>query len=349
MLTFFVPPIHRVPTGGNVFNRRVMEALSNKDAMKGVVSVVEGFPGEVAPRPVDSGGNSVALVDSLVARTAGRSTVLKARRLFPKLIMIVHYLNLLNPDRRGSRDVQREREILKDYDGFITTSRYSREALIAHGVTPALVRVVTPGLNGIFRSRPRIDSRSRPVRILTVSNLLAGKGLVGFLRVLEETGDLSWEWDIVGTDSLDAAYARRFRRRLDESSVLSRVRLNGSLSGRKLVDIYDRSDLFVLPSRFESCSLVLMEAMARGLPVMAFEVGGIPETVQGSGGARLIPPGNWRRFGDAVRKLVEDASERAAMGTEGRETSRTFPSWDTTGREFRKKVLELKRYRPDGG
>lgn len=334
MINFFVPSIHHLPTGGNIFNREVINYLSGKARIDVEVKLVDSGEADIAITGTRPGVNSVAVVDSLVARYAHGAVIFSAREIFSRIVIVVHYLHLLDPAHRGSDEIQLERKILEAGDGFVTTSRFSRAALISHGVLPGSVTVVRPGLHERFRGLPKVKALGDTIRLLTVSNFLPGKGMIRLVGILDEMRDKKWTWDVVGWDVLDDGYSTRFKNRLKTSSISSRVRVHGALSRSQLVDVYDRCDLFLLPSRFESCGMVLMEAMARGIPGVAFKVGGIPETVMGSGGVLLIPAGNWRGFGQAVRELVEDRSRRVGMGRMGWETSKRFPSWEAAGQEF---------------
>lgn len=339
MITFFVPSIRPVPTGGNIFNQEIITYLMKTGGLESDLDVVESDRIRLPTAASPDETMRVAVVDSLVARATGSAVTQKAREAFSSMVMIVHYLHLLNPAHNGSGNVQSEREMLKAYDGFVTTSQYSRKALVSHGVPPESVAVLRPGLRDIFRGPLKGISHSPPIRILTVSNVVPGKGLMGLVDVLQAMESLPWRWDVVGTGSLDEDHAARFRNRLSESPLSFRVHLHGSLSDRELLQIYDNSHLFVLPSRFESCSMVLMEAMARGLPAVAFEVGGIPETVMGSQGVWLIPSGDWDAFGEALRELVNHRSRRVTVGREGWKTSKDFPSWNSAGREFYEAIM----------
>src|SRR6185295_14013841 len=74
------------------------------------------------------------------------------------------------------------------------------------------------------------------------------------------------------------------------------------------------SDVFVLASDWEGNPLAVMEAMAAGLPVIATEVGGIPELVRSGEHGLLVPAGDCRGFAAAMQTLFDDAVTRRAMG-----------------------------------
>jgi glycosyltransferase involved in cell wall biosynthesis len=82
-------------------------------------------------------------------------------------------------------------------------------------------------------------------------------------------------------------------------------------------DLIHSSDLFVLSTRSEGLPMSILEAMAAGLPVVASEVGGIPELVDAETGV-LVPPEDSTALASAVEKLIEDPGLRARLGAAGR-------------------------------
>jgi len=80
---------------------------------------------------------------------------------------------------------------------------------------------------------------------------------------------------------------------------------------------YGSMDIFVLPSLTEGLPLVLLEAMAMGLPVVATKVGGVPYVIDGKEGI-LVPPGNIEELKDAIISMARDANLRRSSGEEGR-------------------------------
>ncbi len=108
--------------------------------------------------------------------------------------------------------------------------------------------------------------------------------------------------------------------------VQDRVKLLGRLDSDGLVQAYNSADLFVMPSLFEPFGIVLLEAMASGLPIVASRVGGIPEVVEEGKTAMLVPPGNPEELRIAIEALLSNDRLRRAMGHAGRERAALF-SW----------------------
>lgn len=97
-----------------------------------------------------------------------------------------------------------------------------------------------------------------------------------------------------------------------------RVHHNVRANSPELRELYATSDLFVLPTLADCFSLVLMEALASGMPVVSTRMGGIPDIVLEGRTGHLVEPGDGAALGDAVEALVVDANRRRSMGEQGR-------------------------------
>jgi glycosyltransferase involved in cell wall biosynthesis len=112
--------------------------------------------------------------------------------------------------------------------------------------------------------------------------------------------------------------------------------LAGAVSDEELARLYGEADLFVLPSRFEGYGMAYAEALAHGLPVVATTAGAIPDTVPADAGL-LVPADDVGALANALRRLIEQPEERAALAAAARATR--FPSWSEQAAKFAQ-VLE---------
>ena len=95
-----------------------------------------------------------------------------------------------------------------------------------------------------------------------------------------------------GSLTRDPDFVRPAARPADRAGSTDRVRLAGPLTGADLAAAYAAADLLVLPSRGETYGMVVTEALARGIPVLATEVGGLPEALgHAPDGDRARPAG----------------------------------------------------------
>lgn len=88
---------------------------------------------------------------------------------------------------------------------------------------------------------------------------------------------------------------------------------------KKLCDIYNASDIFVLPSLEDNLPNTMMEAMSCGIPVIAFNTGGIPDMIEDDLTGRLIPCGSDKKFAKAILDLIFNDGKRSMIGKKSRE------------------------------
>ncbi|HKV90646.1 MAG TPA: glycosyltransferase family 4 protein [Thermoplasmata archaeon] len=156
----------------------------------------------------------------------------------------------------------------------------------------------------------RLDPDRKGLRTLIES---LGAAPAGFrLRLVGQ------DWN--GGRALVTTLARRF-------GVASSVELVGPVDRAALLGEYARADLFVLPSRYECTPIVLMEAMAAGLPIIATRVGSVAEVVSEGRNALLVPADDPRELRTAIDRLLGDPDLRARFAASGRDEVRRF-SWE---------------------
>ena len=196
------------------------------------------------------------------------------------------------------------------------------------GVTRSEIRVIYNGTRPAdpARASARADLRTElklPATarvILTVGRLSLQKGYEDLLGVvpdvLDEHPDVVFVW--AGEGSMRAEL---------ESAVV-----RGGLSGRVLLlghrtdvpALLDGADLFVLPSRFEGLPFALLEAMARGVPVLTSDAGGSSEVVRPGADGLIYPEGNRSELSDRLRWALHHPEEMTAMGHSARSRAAEF-------------------------
>lgn len=105
------------------------------------------------------------------------------------------------------------------------------------------------------------------------------------------------------------------------------VKFTGFLGGEALAQAYASADVFVFPSALETFGLVVVEALAAGLPVVASRVGGVPDVIRAGQTGYTFEIGDAAGLIDGVRRLAADAALRAAMRLNARAYAET-QSWD---------------------
>ncbi|HEY7198031.1 MAG TPA: glycosyltransferase family 4 protein [Gaiellaceae bacterium] len=326
------------PSGGNAYDRRICQELAGMGRPVQIHQVTGSWPtpdpdayaalaGVVARIP----DRAVVLLDGLVASTAPEVLVREAGRL--RLVVLVHMPLGHRPRRRDAR--AREGAVLAAAAAVVTTSAWSRRRLLElYALPDDRVHVAEPGVDTSALAAGTAASAA----LLCVAAVIPGKGHDVLLDALAAIADLSWDCLCVGSLDRDPAFAGELRRRVLDDGLGERVRFAGPCAARDLDRSYAAADLFVLPSRGETYGMVVTEALARGVPVVAADVGGVGEALgHGADGARpglLVPPDDPGALASALRAWLADADLRLAWRRAARERRASLPEWSNTASVF---------------
>lgn len=184
--------------------------------------------------------------------------------------------------------------------GTIAVSHSLAEAVKQLGVRPEKVFTIPNGVN-LDRFHPANGDRKN--HVLFVGNLTENKGvrylIEAFPYVLSCIPDV--RLIVIGGGPQKESFEAAARRQ----GIADRVIFLGSKSPQEVADWMRSSQLFVLPSLSEGFGVVLLEAMASGLPCIGTRTGGIPDIITPEIG-RLVPPADSQALGEAVVEMLRD-------------------------------------------
>lgn len=115
----------------------------------------------------------------------------------------------------------------------------------------------------------------------------------------------------------------------------------GRLMGDELAQAYASADVFTFPSDTETLGLVVLEAMASGLPVVAADAGGVPDLVRSGEDGILLPPDATARWVEAVGGLLEDRLRRVELGSRARLAVERAWTWEAATADLRAHYVDL--------
>lgn len=167
------------------------------------------------------------------------------------------------------------------------------------------------------------------LKFITVSRLINRKGIDHVLNALAALGDKSLSYLIVGTGNYESKL-KKMTRVLNLEDI---VTFYGYCSREKLPELYNQSDVFILPSLAESFGMVFAEAMACGLPIIGGRTGGVPDLVRKENGI-LVEPGNVDEIKDAIVKMKNSAQMRSTMGQLNRKRVELHYSWRSVAQKY---------------
>ncbi|HET9174750.1 MAG TPA: glycosyltransferase family 4 protein, partial [Pseudolabrys sp.] len=110
-----------------------------------------------------------------------------------------------------------------------------------------------------------------------------------------------------------------------------RVTVLGTVSTQQIAELYAKSDIFALASRFEGYGMAYSEAIAHGLPVVGTNAGAIPDIVPPNAGI-LVEPDDVPAFAVALRRLTSDANERKRLAAGARAAAAKLPTWQDSAK-----------------
>jgi glycogen(starch) synthase len=168
----------------------------------------------------------------------------------------------------------------------------------------------------------RPDTRDRQITVLFVGRLELRKGIDVFLaaaeRLLTERPDTAVL--IAGADTRPEGTSTEAEWRANVSDSISKqVEFLGDVDDSRLHELYAAADVVVLPSRYESFGLVVVEAMMHAAAVISSDVGGIAEVGRSGVDCVLTPPGDAEALAAAMIDLVDRPDRRDELGARARE------------------------------
>ena len=166
--------------------------------------------------------------------------------------------------------------------------------------------------NGVSPRSAAVAERGSAARLVMVGRLQAPKDPITLVRALGLMRRRDYEGLLVG-DGPERALVEEEIARL---GIGSAVRLLGERTD--VPELLAQADVFVLSTRSEGLPLSVLEAMAAGLPVIASNVGGIPELVVDGVSGVLVPPGDPGALAEAIERLLENPSLALRLGEAGR-------------------------------
>lgn len=309
-------------SGGNVYDARLADGLRERGwelRMPHAAPDTAAADVGAALAAVPPGG--LALVDGLVARWAPDAVVGACARVH--LIVLAHMVVAAFPG--ASPDgVAAERRALGAAERVIASSGWTAAELLRRGVVAeGRVAVARPGAFGA----PQAAGPVADGELLCVGVIAPHKGQDVLLDALALLGEHEWACTLAGSTTTDPGFAARVREAA--ARFPGRVRMPGVLSGGELDRAYRRAAVLVAPSRVESFGMAVADALARGLPAIASDVGGIGEAASG-GGALLVRPGDPKSLARALHSWLDDPAVRAGLRAGAEEAALRALRWSDT-------------------
>ncbi len=209
------------------------------------------------------------------------------------------------------------------WTSLIAVSATVKQEYVRAGFDPERIEVIYNGIDPRFLTLPPGEKSADKdcIQLLFVGRLRDEKGILIILKALDlllnepnhqDSIESRLHLNIFGTG--DKTYINELQTFLQEKHLTKAVTFHGKVPQDELIRHYDNSDIMLVPSLWqEPFGLVIAEAMARGLPVIASNVGGPAEILTHEVNGLLIEPGDERALATAITQLIEQPEKRARL------------------------------------
>jgi glycosyltransferase involved in cell wall biosynthesis len=223
------------------------------------------------------------------------------------------------------RVVEKERQLALLSKAVIAVSNSVKRELVTRYDVPSKKITVIPNGVDVDAFKP---AAKRDKVILYVGRQTAHKGLPYLIQAFTEFVRANGDYRLVLVgERLEGGIDLSLVKLSKELGISNRVSFTGRLPEREVRSLMGSATCLVLPSLAESFGMAVLEAIASATPVVATNVGGIPDIVQHGLNGLLVQPADSHALAESIARIVSDSKLRRRLSENGKETCRKF-SWD---------------------
>jgi glycosyltransferase involved in cell wall biosynthesis len=210
-------------------------------------------------------------------------------------------------------------------DKIISPSAFIKDTIHSeYNCENSLIEVIENGINfELYKhEEPAFINSSSTLKLISASRLNEQKGIEYLVEigVLLSKKNVPFHITVAGDGDLKTELASQIR----DLKLEKNFSILGFLNKEKLVEKYKESNIFISTSIYEPFGLVILEAMASGLPVVSFNIGGIREIIKNAYNGVLVNPGDSKSFAKEILKLQQNNVRRKSIVKNGLETAKKY-------------------------
>jgi glycosyltransferase involved in cell wall biosynthesis len=328
---FLIPGDWNIPTGGYTYDRRMVLALREAGWRVDVHGIHGSWPHPAAVDLQAAADLMASLPDDTLVVADGLAFGAMAGVVAPhaarlRWVALVHHpLHLETGLTDAARETLQRSETLALglAHRVVVTSPTTATDVAAMGVPSERISVIEPGTDAApLQANPA--AHGGPVRLLCVATLTPRKGHHLLLQALANLTHLDWELHNVGSATRDPDTAAALRALA--APLGDRVFWHGEVDSLALHAHYAAADVFVLASLHEGFGMVVTEALAHGLPVIASDAGALVHTLPRDAGLQ-VPSGALPPLQAALADMLTDAALRTRLAAGARAAAARLPNW----------------------
>jgi glycosyltransferase involved in cell wall biosynthesis len=228
--------------------------------------------------------------------------------------------------------------LVKNSFKTITNSSETLKVSLENGLKKTKLEIIPFGVDTNIFKPNNVSKEKKIIQILSIGYLIERKGFEYLIKSVREVLKIydNVKLKIVGTGPLE----NQIKNQIKELKLAGNIELVGNVSDEELLDLYNSSDIFVLPSivdsqgNTEGLGVVLLEAMACKLPVIASNIGGIPDIVHDNVNGILVPQKDVFELSKAINKMINSEEFRKSMAINGYDMVKVHFSWEQIAKDY---------------
>jgi glycosyltransferase involved in cell wall biosynthesis len=348
LIVLVVPGRLDTPTGGYVYDRRIVEGLRRLGQPVDVCSLDDSFPWPTGAALVEAASKigsmpdgATVLVDGLAGGVMPAVMEREAARL--RLVSLVHHPLAdetgISRQDASAFEVSERRTLACVRRVVVTSPRTASRVGELFGVFAERLAIVEPGVD---RGPLATGSSSQVPELLCVAAISPRKGYLTLVRALAIAADRRWHLTVIGSLDRHPQTAEHVQAELRAAGLEGRVSFVGEADGATISTYYQRSDLFILPTEYEGYGMVVAEALAHGLPVVSTPVGAIPELV-GTDAGVIVPVGDATALAAALTKALDDPLWRGRLAEGAARVRERLHGWEAAAKKMEQVLASVAR------
>lgn len=337
-IAFFAPAPLDLLTGGNVYNRRMIDEWRGAGHEATATGIGGRHPladdrarAEAAAAWAAMAADAVPVLDNLVLDSFAPLADQLAER---RAVLLDHHPTGLEPGldvADAAALIEIEKQLIPRFRRIVVTSETTAKTLMKDfGATDAQLATVIPGVDAAPRSQ---GSVGEAVHVLSIGSLIPRKGHDVLLRAMARLFDLDWRLTIAGTSRIDPACADALRVLAGELGIAEKVTFLGETTGAPLAKLWNSADIFALATRYEGFGMVIAEALKHGLPVVVGDGGAAGALLTPETGA-VCPVDDVDQTSKALRRMIFDTDLRHDMSDAAWLAGQKLPGWKAQADAF---------------
>jgi glycosyltransferase involved in cell wall biosynthesis len=189
------------------------------------------------------------------------------------------------------------RIIWRDASHIAAVSEFTRN--LASKKYKEEIQVIPNGVD-VSALKPECICLNDPPRIIFAGRFMPQKNPLQVIQTLSQLRELPWQCVMIG----DGPLIEDVKRAVVELDLQDRFQFTGWISGSEVLSWFDSSDILFMPSLSEGLPVVGVEALSKGLAIIASQVGGFVDLVENDKNGYLIRPDDTTKFGMTLRELL---------------------------------------------